>query len=143
MVYDAFFLPPPSTAMPGKPVNEGLTLEDSPYEFPRDRLNDLSPGWELMVRATGGEDLWVKIISSEPGGFVCQVVPVPTDTAIHGLNQGDLVFVRPRNIESAAGGTAFERNGNSFEEKRATIQPLPGGQAVSYYRSSLFIDGDD
>lgn len=146
MIYSDFDLdstPSLSKPIPGNaPINEGLTLEDSPYEFPQDRLGAIAPGWDLMIKACS-EDLWVRVVGEEPGGFVCQVIPVPTDTNMHGLKQGDLVFVRPRNIEAASQAATFERNGSSFEQTHTTVQPLPGGQSVTYSRSSLFVDGDD
>lgn len=145
MVYDNFDLnsipsltkPIPSNA----PINEGLTLEDSIYDFPQDKLGAIAPGWDLMVKACS-EDLWVRVVSKEPGGFVCQVIPVPTDTNMHGLRQGDLVFVRPRNIEAASQAATFEQNGNSFEQTQTTVRPLPNGESVTYSRSSLFVDDD-
>lgn len=144
MVYSDFDSTPSlSKPIPGNaPINEGLTLEDSPYEFPQDKLGAIAPGWELMIKART-EDLWVRVVGEEPGGFVCQVIPVPTDTNMHGLKQGDLVFVRPRNIEAASGTATFERQGNSFEQTQTMVKPLPGGQSVTYSRSSLFVDGDD
>lgn len=145
MVYDAFNImkqqsTPPSVDIANDPINEGLTLEDSPYDFPQDKLGAITPGWELMIKART-EDLWVRVVGEEPGGFICQVVPVPTDSRIHGLKQGDMVFVRPRNIQAASQGTAtFERRGNSFEQTQKTVRPLPGGEAVTYSRSNLFVD---
>lgn len=145
MVYDSFHMMQSQSTSPGvgltnNPINEGLTLEDSPYDFPQDKLGAIIPGWELMVKARS-EDLWVRVVGEEPGGFICQVVPVPTDSSIHGLKQGDLVFVRPRNIHAASQGTAtFERKGNGFEQTQTTVRPLPGGEAVTYSRSNLFVD---
>lgn len=145
MVYDVMRqqITPPSTSISSNPINEGLTLEDSPYDFPQDKLGAIVPGWELMVKARS-EDLWARVVEVEPGGFICQVIPVPTDSNVHGLRQGDLVFVRPRNIEAASQGTAtFERNGDSFEQTQTTVRPLPGGESVTYSRSNLFVDEDD
>lgn len=145
MVYDSFNImrqqsTPPGVGLTNNPINEGLTLEDSPYDFPQDKLGMITPGWELMVKART-EDLWMRVVGEEPGGYICQVVPVPTDTRIHGLKQGDLVFVRPRNIQAASQGTAtFERRGKGFEQTQTTVRPVPGGGAVSYSRSNLFVD---
>lgn len=145
MVYDSFNImqkqsTPPGVGLTNNPINEGLTLEDSPYSFPSDKLGAIAPGWELMIKARS-EDLWVRVVGIEPGGYICQVVPVPTDTRIHGLKQADLVFVRPRHIQAASQGTAtFERRGNGFEQTQTTVRPLPGGGDVTYSRSNLFVD---
>ena len=148
MVYDSFHMmnrqsTMPSASLSNNPINEGLTLEDSPYDFPSDKLGALVPGWEVLVKARS-EDIWCRIVGVEPGGYVCQVIPVPTDTNVHGLKQGDMVFVRPRNIQAASQGTAtFERHGNSFSQTQATIQPLPGGRSITYSRSNLFVQPGD
>lgn len=105
MVYDSFNImkqqsTPPGVGLTSNPINEGLTLEDSPYGLSQDKLNLIVPGWELIVKVCA-EELWVRVVGKESGGYICQVVPVPTDTRIHGLKQGDMVFVRPRNIQAA------------------------------------------